>query len=376
MTEKILFVDDEENVLASIKRELRKQFPIDTATSGIQALEILEKQGPFAVIVSDLQMPLMDGIQLLSKIAVLYPDTVRLMLTGKADLETAIEAVNTGRIFHFLTKPCSLPSLASSLNQALRQYQLVAAERDLLNKTLKGSIRMLTEMLSLANPRAFSSGYRVKDIVAMIARRMGLVPLWQYEIAALICQIGCIAIPADILDKVYAGKELSPEERKIFHDHPRIGSQIVARIPRLEGVAEMIAGQFGSDRQTEHEPAQTGIASGSRILRAALDYDRLMIQGKTHGEALAVLQLDPEKYGSDVLSLLEEIEVPYCLKKTTTRLPFDELVPGMIAAEDICAGNGTLIIPRGQEITWPLLQGLQNYIRHLGIREPIRVWDA
>ncbi|WP_457577163.1 response regulator, partial [Desulfomarina sp.] len=118
--ETILFVDDEVNVLQSMKRQLRKRFTVLTSESRADALALLKKQGPVAVIVSDMRMPGMDGIQLLSQVKALYPDTVRIMLTGNADQETAVEAVNTGQIFRFLTKPCSMSVLVSSLALALR----------------------------------------------------------------------------------------------------------------------------------------------------------------------------------------------------------------------------------------------------------------
>lgn len=376
MTEKILFVDDEENVLHSIKRELRKRFDIHTASGGIQALDILKNNAPFAVIVSDMKMPMMDGIELLSQVSDRYPDTVRLMLTGHADLDTAIEAVNSGRIFRFLTKPCTVNALTSSLTLALRQYQLIVAERELLNKTLKGSIRMLSELLSLADSRAFSSGYRIKDLVSKIAGDLGLAPLWQYEIAGLVSQVGRIAIPGDILEKEYNGVELTEKEKEIFCDHPRIGAQLVGRIPRLEKVAEIIAGQLTDYHETETSPATHDEVIGSQILRASLDYDRLIVQGKTHDEALGRLYRHQGDYNPDVLAMIGQYEFLHRDSRQMNSLTFDELVPGMTAAEDVYAKNGTLIIAKGQEITWSVIQGLENFIKHIGIKEPIRVWNS
>jgi DNA-binding NtrC family response regulator len=106
MTEKILFVDDEPNVQESIKRQLHKRFEIATAEGADEALRILKEKGPFAVIVSDMRMPHMTGVEILALTKDLYPDMARLMLTGNADQESATEAVNTVQIFRFLTKPC------------------------------------------------------------------------------------------------------------------------------------------------------------------------------------------------------------------------------------------------------------------------------
>src|SRR5258708_28798973 len=100
--EKILFVDDEPNVVEAYQRSLRRDFQNAIATSGAQALEMIAAGGPYAVVVSDMRMPEMDGVQFLTKASELAPDTVRIMLTGNADQQTAIEAVNQGHIFRFL----------------------------------------------------------------------------------------------------------------------------------------------------------------------------------------------------------------------------------------------------------------------------------
>src|SRR4051812_10059953 len=106
MSEKVLFVDDEPLVLQGIERLLRPDFRIDSVTCGAEALRKLKSSGPYAVIVCDMSMPEMDGVKLLEKIKVDFPDVVRVMLTGNSDQQTAIRAVNEGHIFRFLTKPC------------------------------------------------------------------------------------------------------------------------------------------------------------------------------------------------------------------------------------------------------------------------------
>ena len=115
MDEKILFVDDEENVLAAFRRQFKKTFNLETASNSILGLEVLQTEGPFAVVIADFRMPEMDGIQFLSRVKEISPDTVRIMLTGHADLNTAIDAVNSGNIFRFLTKPCPVDILTNAI---------------------------------------------------------------------------------------------------------------------------------------------------------------------------------------------------------------------------------------------------------------------
>ena len=143
MNSRILFVDDEPNVLQAYSRTLRKQFDISTVTSGAAGLETAANDGPFAVVVSDMRMPEMDGVEFLSRMKASSPDTVRIMLTGNADQQTAIDAVNKGDIFRFLNKPCPPDNMADSLNSALEQHRLINAEKELLESTLKSSMEAL-----------------------------------------------------------------------------------------------------------------------------------------------------------------------------------------------------------------------------------------
>jgi response regulator RpfG family c-di-GMP phosphodiesterase len=373
MTEKVLFVDDEENVLQSIKRELRKRFDIHTAEGGAQALEVLKRDGPFAVIVSDMRMPLMDGIQLLSKVKDLYPDTVRLMLTGNADQDTAIEAVNKGAIFRFLNKPCPTATLVTSIALAQRQHRLIVAEKELLDQTLKGSINVLSELLSLANPMAFSSGFRIKGLVVELAEKLQLSNIWQYEIAALMSQIGCITLPSDILAKVYAGQPMEKEEEEMYSEHPGIGARLIEKIPRLATVAGIIAHQLDEYQElVAKTDLNEDIQLGAQILKIAIDHDFQLYRGKRHYEVMKELHRHSGRYNPDILKILEQIRIEEEPEKIVS-VDVDELRVGMIVEQNIMASNGVLIAPKGQEITWPVLQGLKNFSRQVGVQEPVLV---
>ena len=158
----VLFVDDEPAILDTYQRLLHRDFEIEIAVGGPLALRMLELRGPYAVIVSDSRMPDMSGIELLGRVRTIAPDTVRMMLTGYADVETAIDAVNEGSVFRFLTKPAK-ETLTKAVAAGLAQYRLIVAEKELLERTLSGTIKVLTEVLSLVNPAALAGlpGYGV-----------------------------------------------------------------------------------------------------------------------------------------------------------------------------------------------------------------------
>src|ERR1043166_7557634 len=131
MSEKILFVDDEPAILDGYRRLLRGEYEFDTAAGGGLALEMLEKQS-YAVVIADMRMPEMDGAQLLAKIALKYPSTMRIMLTGNSDMQTAVRAVNEGAVFRFLTKPCDKELLRTTIQAALVQYRLSGLKEESL----------------------------------------------------------------------------------------------------------------------------------------------------------------------------------------------------------------------------------------------------
>jgi len=374
MTEKILFVDDEPHVLQSIERQLRKRFTLQTASGGEEALQILKDDGPFAVIVSDMRMPGMNGVELLAKVKDTYPEVVRMMLTGNADQETATEAVNTGQIFRFLTKPCPPALFITSLALAQRQYRLLSAERELLQKTLKGCVNVLSELLSLSNPMAFSSGVRFKNYVVQIATSLNLPNLWQYEVSALMSQIGCVTLPGDVLGKVYAGVELNEDELSMYSNHPAVGARLLEKIPRLENVTKIIAmQQLRYDEYDEDLKSREfeEVLLGAQILKTVIDFDLHMFRGSSIGEALHLVRQEKGTYNPEIIKTLTGIKIDR--QERIVALHVADIALGMTAAEDVVARNGGLIIPKGQTITWPILQGLQNFAKQVGVTEPMKM---
>ena len=132
---KVLFVDDDPNILAAFQRQLRKKMPVETVNSGSDGLEAIRVRGPFSVVVTDYCMPEMNGIEFLTRVRQVAPETVRVLLTGSADLNAAIQAVNQGNIFRFLTKPCSPDELTGALNAGIAEYRRTRKERKFNQRT-------------------------------------------------------------------------------------------------------------------------------------------------------------------------------------------------------------------------------------------------
>lgn len=375
MSDKILFVDDDSNLLASFQRQLRNQFTVDISPDGQHGLESIKRQGPYAAIVSDFRMPGMDGVQFLSRAREVAPDSVRMLLTGYADVQTAIEAVNEGNIFRLLTKPCPPETLTRALTAGIKQYQLVTAERELLEKTLSGSIKVLSEVLSLVNPEAFGRAARITRYVRQIASQMCLSEVWQFETAAMLSQIGWIILQEETLKKIYRGASLTGEEEQVFKMHPSIASSLIAKIPRMEKIAEIINYQekrFDGSGIPNDSRRGDQIPLGGRILKVILDFDALQVAGDSKEKALDQLKQRSGWYDPEVVAALGAViglEAKYQLRNVAVQ----ELKENMILAEDVKTLKGLLLISKGQEVSRTLLEGLNKFASSPGIQEPIHV---
>ncbi len=373
--EKILCVDDEINILLSCQRSLRKKFQIEIALDGEKGLEAVASRGPYAVIVSDMRMPGMDGIQFLTRVKEMAPDSVRMMLTGVADQHTAIEAVNEGNIFRFLSKPCSLENLAKTLEAGVQQYRLVTAEKELLEKTLSGSVQVLTDVLSLVNPTAFGLAARVRRLVSRLAAVLQVPNAWQVEIATMLSHVGCVTVPEETLMKIYKRQPLSPEESRMFQAHPQIGHDLIVRIPRLEPVAEIIAYQeklYDGQGLPQDDKRGPHIPLGARILKVALDFDKLDSTGFSKAKAYEELKKREGWYDPAVIKALKEAlagEINYDSRSTKV----EELSLNMLLAEDLLSPKGLLLLAKRHEVTSSLRERLRNLVLKKLITEPIKV---
>lgn len=362
MNQRVLCVDDEINVLEGYRRYLRKHFELDTAVGGAEALAKIAESKPYAVVISDMRMPIMDGIELLVQVRRHSPDTVRMMLTGCAELEVAIEAVNAGNVFRFLTKPCPGDLLVSAINDGLRQYELIRAEKVLLGQTLRGSVKVLCEILSLANPIAFGRADRIHRIVKAIARELNVMHPWQLEIAALLSQLGCIAVPQNVLEKAYRGQQLTDVETAMLDEHPKLGSGLLANIPRLESITELIRGQADPDCEVKD----------AAILRLVLRYDQLEQQGLADVEAIELLKLDAPPYSEELIEALTRF-LDIQEHEEIIEIPPLELLESMTLAEDLRTSDGVLLVLCGQSVSAGMKDRLRNFAYSGRLPSNIRV---
>lgn len=373
---RILCVDDEPHVLDGLVRVLRAEFAVTTAVDGMAGLEALQRQGPFAVVVSDMRMPGLDGVALLRRAREIAPLTVRVLLTGHADLEHAIAAVNQGQVFRFLTKPCPSQMLINGLDAAVQQYRLVTAERELLERTLHGSVKLLTDLLAQTHPAAFGRATRAKQYVSEITLHLGIADRWHIEVAAMLSQIGCVTLPAEIATKVYHAAPLTEEEQAMVDRLPAHTEALLANIPRLEPVREILqyqGKQFDGQGPPRDRVLGEAIPLGARILKPVLDFDVLQARGLSIEEAFNLMRGRHGWYDPEILQAFSEVRGSAGQRARVLELPLRAVEPGMVFLEDVRTLGGLLLIARGQEVTESLAERvrcLRNYVR---VAEPVRV---
>ncbi|MEP5054259.1 MAG: HD domain-containing phosphohydrolase, partial [Qipengyuania citrea] len=271
---KVLLVDDEVHVLHAASRVLRKFVDVTTADGPQEALKQIQTNGPFAVVVSDQNMPGVDGIKLLGIIARKAPSTTRVMLTGNNDQQTAVSAVNDGRIFRFVTKPCDSEDLKKVIEAGIDHHQAMVAERELLEQTLSGSIKMLVEIVAMSRPHAHLRASLIQRWARMVNKALGSKPSLEQGISAMLCTLGYLTLPDSLADRYLNGDSLTPEEKRVVNEAAAQARDLVLNIPRMEGIADAIyycrKGYDGSGFPAD-DVAGENLPEAARILCALID---------------------------------------------------------------------------------------------------------
>lgn len=371
--EKILFVDDEEDILNSFKRQLRKKADISVATSGQQALDLMDSEGEFAIIVSDMRMPIMDGAEFLEKAKIKSPNSIRILLTGQTDLTSAISAVNKGQIFRFLSKPCPQEVLQDTLKSAIRQYRLINTEKDLLQNTVKGSIELLSELLAIAKPNVFSNFNRIKNYIQHMASEIGEVDTWDFEVAGMLYSLGYLTLPEELIEKaLQPNSDLSANEKIALQDLPLISSKLINHIPRLENISEMVrlSDKVNHLNHKDAGAVEGRVLRGADLLKIALQFDKLLESGHNNKSAIELLKADTS-YKNELVDQLCSLKVNDDESVITVNV--NNLLPGMVLLENMITDSNSTLLAKGTELTEELLVRIKLYTKNQKISKPISI---
>lgn len=387
---KILYIDDEKELLNSFKSLMRKEnLQIHTLNESIKVNELLNSEGPFAVILSDQRMPEYDGVKVLEIVKEKFPETIRVLVTGYADHNDTIRAINTGGITSYISKPWKDEDIKLQIGNWVTQFNLKQQNNYLLSKldeenkklnellegTLKGSIKVLVDILSLYNSRSFSRSNHLRKIARNIADKLNLKNAWEIEIAILLSQIGCIGIPQEVWEKKNLGLPLNYKEEKLYYSHPQIGKSLIENIPRLEEVADIISYQLTDDPGYDNPSiGNNSMPVAAKLLKLLVEFDTLVSNGKPEKDAVKILK-QRAKYDRELVTALD-IEVAGIYDGLTiVKKEMGDLKEGTVLAADIKDFAGNIVIKKGNELSKVALLHLQNYSATKKIITPILVLE-
>lgn len=383
----VLLVDDEPNVLRGLTRELYEAdvCTVQTAANAEEGLSAIYNNPTIQTVISDFHMPGMKGIAFLAEVEKFNPDITRIILTGAAELAIAIEAVNRGHIFRFLLKPCPSDIFVGSVKAGIRQYRLVNSEKELLQKTLSGSIKIMVDILAALDPISFAQANRLRDMARPFAIALQMDQIWEVELAALLSQIGTVTVPREVLEKRNRGDELLGYEKGMLRSIPRIGAQLVQNIPRLENIAKAILYQnapYKSYTGTLNDIAGNHIPQTARLLKIIIDYDQFLMEALNPEAALSEMLKNREDYDLRMFEVFRQIIVEvgslrdFSGEKDNTNVEFvliDDVRPGMALAKDVFDKRGRLVVTKGTIITEVLRLRLANFFWTQGMIEPVAI---
>jgi response regulator RpfG family c-di-GMP phosphodiesterase len=366
MSRKILMVEATANPLGSLPQTLAKRFELDAVVGLEDALKAVRQHGPYAVILIDYRMPKRDGLAFLGAVAAAQPETVGILMVSNAEIPQAQGALAESQIFRYVVKPASADTLSRHLDAGLTQYKLQTAEQSFLQDTLHGAIQALTDVLSLANPAAFGRALRVQGLVHRLSKAILIPQFWEVDMAAMLSHIGCVSLPKTVLEKIGAGKDLAVDERKLFDSHPTVGAGLLANIPRMGLVAEII--------RKQHARFDTTPPFGARVLKVVLDYDTLANRGENSGAILSRMRATKGVYDPELLDAFEStipVNTGYVRRRVTMR----ELKANMILEENIVSVDGMLLLAKDAELNEANIYRLIESKTSFDIVEPVSVLE-
>lgn len=358
-------MDDEPHVLGSLKLQLRRHFDVETVESGGEGLRVLKSE-EFAVVVSDMRMPEMNGAKFLSEVYEHHPNVQRILLTGFSEVDAAIEAINEGRILRFLTKPCPPEILRAAVHEAVELHEAKRAEARILDETVGGFMKGLSALLGLLNPQAFGRVERLLRRVRGTAENLGMESsLWVVEAATVLKHLGFVLLPDDATQALLSGAAPEGKYAERVQQAHGLPAQLFGDTPRLDRALALL----DADARTSQDDT---VRKAAEMLMMVLRFDELERSGTSPHDALK--RLEHEAFGDpemrDALKGLLQTQQEGRVQK---RLPLSAIEAGMMFGEDVLTAQGALLVSEGQHVTEAALQHLAHFDRKEK-DAPILVW--
>ena len=360
----ILVVDDTKANIDLLVELLGSSYEVSVALDGKMALDLVESDKPDLVLL-DIMMPEMDGYQVLERMK--RDEALRnipvIMISAIDEMKSVVRCIQNGAD-DYLVKPFDATLLKARIGACLERKHYHDLESEILEKTLSGSVRVLMEILSTVNPVAFSLTSNVRQCVRLMTKTLKLDKAWQFELAALLSQIGCVTIPPDAMEKYFKGRPLSESEKEMFANQSSVGCELLEKIPRLEAIAKMIRDQQKpfSQYPAKEQPRRDEVEIGSQMLKVAVDYSVSAQKGTPPKEILEKFRKSPTAYDPLLVDCLGSLDREKDKKKTGL-ISIEGLKNGMVIGENVLGKDKQLIASAGMEVTPAIRTRLMNFFR-------------
>jgi response regulator RpfG family c-di-GMP phosphodiesterase len=392
---KVLYVDDESSLLAAFTSLFRREgLQIQTSVDSTSIDWSLEHDGPFALVVSDQRMPGLDGVGTLERVRLKSPATVRMILTGFADQEDTVRAINTAGISRYVTKPWDDTLLKKTVHECVDSYNLAGENQyllrelalrnksleELLEGTVGQTIQLLSHLISYINIHAANQTERVRkrgNAVLDLLNSVTPQERWDIQRALELFNLGIAVLPPWIQVTLNKQGLWSLPKFAVAQNHHLLACDLLKDIPRFDQVARIVQLSH-KDFDGDGEPGYVVLKGhdlplGSRLLRILIDLDSLSTEHHSGRDMLRKMLHQGNKYDTELISLMLKLESAACVSRTEKRATLDELQEGMILLENMVTIRGHVMIRAGSEITKPLLRILSQTRRYDPIKEPITV---
>ena len=352
----VLFLDDDPNILRAIRRNLRGKFEICISETVEDALSKVDEM-EFPVIVSDMKMPGMNGADFLIKVKEKQPDAIRILLTGESGLEEAIKAINESDIYKFLTKPCPTEKLISTLDSALRLYRSAHIEELIMDKSVKGFVYIISDLMNIISPEIFKKSRDVSRIAKSSQTNFPINDKWSFEVASLVMYLGSIHYKIYAYDKFYGTKAMVEILNK--------SATLVFKIPKFEEVHNILfdLANFYKDKVVIDQ-----LDCDSKVLKLIIDYYHMVSHKNFKPQFLSM-------YSKEVVLKIPEMlgKKAQAVEKSVSA---DQLKINMSAAENIVTISGSILVNKGEKITQENLDVLKLFSSKQVLIEPFKVRES
>ncbi|RZU48622.1 response regulator receiver domain-containing protein [Krasilnikovia cinnamomea] len=371
---RVLCLDDDPRMLNELERMLRTSYQVVTTTDPGDALGRLADAAadPFEVFIADMNMPTVGGITVLQRAYAVSPHTTRVLLADEINLNDTVAAINQGRVFELLLKPCPPVELHNTVAAATVQHRAATrTDPRQAQAALAGSVQALLATLAQAQPALVERAHRMRRIAAHVCATLQVPHAWQIELAAELTMVGAVTLPESTAEAVITGIPHNDAEGRVLADLFDRAAAVLIHVPGLAPVRTIIQHQLRTDRDPMW-PLPADAPHGALVLQAVREYDALIHRGTPADLALATLTMR-KTHRPELVAALAGYAGVALPNQAVREVTAEELAIGDELADDVHSALDLLLVSRGEIVTEQLLDRVRNFNDSTGLKGRILV---